>query len=71
VPILDEIDMIADRRSAQRMFMFVIKHQLHGALAHCRGNLFVVLLMMAPPSQESESTANQGRFSSRSDGPSS
>ena len=52
--------------------MFVIKHQSHGALAHCRGNLFVVVLLtMAPPSQESESPANQGRFSSRSDGPSS
>ena len=60
-----------DRRPAQRMFMFVTKHQSHGALAPCRGNLFVVLLTMAPPSQQSESPANQGRFSSRSDGPSS
>ena len=29
--------------------MFVIKHQLHGALAHCRGNLFVVVLLTMAP----------------------
>jgi hypothetical protein len=42
--------------------MLVIQNQTHSALADFRG-LFVVLLMMAPPSQELEPPANPGRFS--------
>lgn len=41
--------------------MFVIQHQPHGWRTSGE-NLFVVLLMMAPPSQELEPPANPGRF---------
>jgi hypothetical protein len=45
------------------MLGFVIQNHPHRSGANLGGeNLFVVLLVMAPPSQELEPPANPGRF---------
>src|SRR6202789_3947232 len=54
------------RCPTRRMFMLVIQ-TIRTARARTSGeNLFVVLLVMAPPSLELEPPANQGRFTSHS-----
>src|SRR3979409_324910 len=47
------------------MLMFVIQHQPHRAGTDLRGELLLVCLLMAAPSQELEPPANPGRFSRR------
>src|SRR3984885_2708056 len=51
-----------DRRPARGMLAFVIQNHSHRAARTSEENLLVVLLVMAPPSQELEPPINPERF---------
>jgi len=50
------------------MLRLIVQNQANGTLAHFGEYLFVVLLMMLPPTQELEPPANPARFKSAAPG---